>query len=271
MSGRGWRIAAASAIGTSHIKQGTVCQDSHTCRIFEDGTGRTVGVFVVSDGAGSASRADEGSDITCRTLTEAVEVFLANGGLVAAIDVDMARHWLEMVKSAIAFRADETISAQREYACTLLAAVVAEDAAAFLQIGDGAMVVADETGEWSWIHWPQRGDYANTTYFVTDDNASDQMAFDLIERRVDEVAAFTDGIEGLVLHYATKTVHAPFFDKMFVPVRALKSEGVDQGLSAGLEQYLSSPAVCERTDDDKTLILATRRPPIADGKAEAII
>lgn len=269
MIGRGWRIAAAAAIGTSHIKQGTVCQDSHACRVFEDGAGRPVAVFVVSDGAGSAARADEGSDIACRTIVEAVEVFLANGGQVAAIDIDTARSWMEMVQSAITFLADEAGAVPRDYACTLLVAVVAEDAAAFIQVGDGAMVVADEAGEWSWVHWPQRGDYANTTYFVTDASAADQMAFDSVERTVDEVAVFTDGIEALVLHYATKTVHAPFFDKMFVPVRALEAEGIDQGLSAGLERYLASPTVCERTDDDKTLVLATRRQPIPEGEAVA--
>jgi hypothetical protein len=53
---------------------------------------------------------------------------------------------------------------------------------------------------------------------------------------------------------------------MFGPVRALEVEGIDTELSLGLEQYLASPTVCERTDDDKTLILATRRPPVADAE-----
>lgn len=224
--------------------------------------GRGVAVLVVSDGAGSALRADEGSDLTCRSIVEAVEVFLANGGQVADISLDTARSWVEMVQAAITFRAGESGTAPRDYACTLLAAVIAEDTAAFLQIGDGAMVVADEAGEWTWVHWPQRGDYANTTYFVTEEGATDQLAFDLIARRIDEVALFTDGIEALVLHYATKTVHAPFFDKMFVPVRTLEAEGIDPGLSVGLQRYMATPVVCERTDDDKTLVLATRHLPI---------
>lgn len=263
MSGRGWRIAAASTIGTSHIKQGTICQDSHACRILEDGAGKTVAVLVVSDGAGSATRADEGSDLACSTIIEAVEVFLANGSQVADIDIDTARSWVEMVQTAITFRAGENGAVPRDYACTLLAAVIAEDAAAFMQIGDGAMVVPNEAGEWTWVHWPQRGDYANTTYFVTEEGAVDQLAFDLVERQVDEVALFTDGIEALVLHYATRAVYAPFFDKMFMPVRALEVEGVDLGLSTGLERYLATPMVCERTDDDKTLVLATRRPTVS--------
>jgi hypothetical protein len=262
MNRRGWRIAAASTIGTSHIKQGIVCQDSHACRIFSDNNGKALAALVASDGAGSASRADEGSQIACRTILEAVEVFLAAGNLVADIGLDVARSWVAMVQTAITFRAGESGRNVRDYACTLLVAVVAEDAAAFLQIGDGAMVVTDEVGEWTWIHWPQRGDYANTTFFVTEECATDRMAFDLISGPVDEVALFTDGIEALVLHYATKTVHAPFFEKMFIPVRASEAENIDESLSAGLERYLASPAVCQRTDDDKTLILASRRPPM---------
>ncbi len=269
MSPRGWRIAAASTIGTSHVKQGTVCQDSHACRIFSDGDGKAVAAFVASDGAGSASRADEGSQIACRTILEAVEVFLADGNRVVDIELDVARSWVAMVQTAIAFRAGEDGMTARDYACTLLVAVVAEDAAAFIQIGDGAMVVADEIGEWTWVHWPQRGDYANTTFFVTEERAVDRMAFDLVLGVIDEVALFTDGIEALVLHYASKTVHAPFFEKMFAPVRASEAENVDEALAAGLERYLASSAVCERTDDDKTLILATRRAPIASADAPA--
>lgn len=189
------------------------------------------------------------------------------GNRVADIQRGVARSWVAIVQDTIAARAGENGKAARDYACTLLAAVVAEDAAAFLQIGDGAMVVADEAGEWGWIHWPQRGDYANTTFFVTEDGAADRMAFDRVAGPIDEVAVFTDGIEALVLHYASKTVHAPFFEQMFVPVRASEAHYFDDTLSAGLGRYLASPQVCQRTDDDKTLILATRRRPVPTAEA----
>jgi hypothetical protein len=45
---------------------------------------------------------------------------------------------------------------------------------------------------------------------------------------------------------------------MIQPVRKTKAIGLDQELSEGLRRYLASPAICERTDDDKTLVLATR-------------
>jgi len=254
-----WRIAAASAIGTSHIKQGTVCQDSHICRQFADRDGRQVLVLVASDGAGSASRSDEGSLCACQTIVEAAEVFLARGNNVYDLDQEEIRQWIEMVQQAVAYRAENAGAVARDYACTLLVAIIGPTEGAFIQIGDGAMVITDETGEWTWVHWPQRGDYANTTFFVTEPDASERLAFEMIRAPIQDVAIFTDGIESLVLHYASKSVHAPFFEKMIAPVRASANTGMNEKLSAGLEKYLASPTICERTDDDKTLALASRR------------
>lgn len=257
-----WRIAAASVIGTSHLKEGIVCQDSHACRIFEDTKGKPVVALVASDGAGSAPRAHEGSALACRIISEAVEAFILKGGCIARADVEAVRNWVTGVKIAISAQADSNGSVPRDYACTLLAAIIADEAAAFLQIGDGAMVIVDEVGEWAWVHWPQKGEYVNTTCFITDGDADQQMAFAVVQRSIKEVAIFTDGIESLVLHYASKTVYAPFFDRMFIPVRASTDRGIIQDLSIALKRYLASPAICDRTDDDKTLILATRRPSV---------
>lgn len=253
-----WRVAAASVEGTSHAKLGTPCQDAVTVKFFNDADGREVLVVVVSDGAGSAKRSDIGSMLACSTIAEAVEVFLAESRRVVEIDRAVAETWLAMVRKAIVERAAEDGEVPREYACTLLAAVVGQDAAAFMQIGDGATVIFDGEG-WAWIHWPQHGEYLNTTNFVTADNARECLDFDLCEVIVDELAVFTDGLEGLVLHQATKTVFSPFFDRMIPAVRACTAAGLDAGLSEALASYLTSPPICARTDDDKSLVLATRR------------
>jgi hypothetical protein len=141
----------------------------------------------------------------------------------------------------------------------VLFALVGVEAAVFLQIGDGVIVVNDQALHWSWVFWPERGEFANTTFFVTDAAASDHLRFEHRQGSIDEIALLTDGIEPLVLHYASRIVHTPFFDRMFGPVRRSKAVGEDLALSQDLESYLSSPAILERTDDDKTLVLATRR------------
>ncbi|MGE5150850.1 MAG: protein phosphatase 2C domain-containing protein, partial [Rhodospirillaceae bacterium] len=144
------------------------------------------------------------------------------------------------------------------YACTLLAAVVGDQSAVFVQIGDGAMVISSGTG-WRHVFWPQHGEFANTTNFVTSERAVPELEFVRVDEAVQEIAIFTDGIENLVLQKAGKTAHAPFFDSMFPPVRKSLASGVDAELSRALDKYLSSPTINNRTDDDKTLILASRR------------
>ena len=59
----GWRYALASVVGTSHLASGTPCQDASTCQVLEDGSGRSVLVAFVADGAGSALYADEGATL----------------------------------------------------------------------------------------------------------------------------------------------------------------------------------------------------------------
>ena len=72
---------------------------------------------------------------------------------------------------------------------------------------------------------------------------------------MDELALLTDGLQMLALRFADKSVHGPFFLPMFQALRAAESASA---LQTPLRDFLNSPAVNRRTDDDKTLILATR-------------
>ncbi len=147
----------------------------------------------------------------------------------------------------------------REFACTLLVGIIGYEYAAFFQIGDGAMVVLEQGDEaWSYIFWPQHGEYVNSTNFITSADATNVMEFSSVARRIESFSSFSDGIESLVLHYATKTVHDPFFNAMIVPVRQALSQGLDEALSESLGRYLGSDSVCAHTDDDKSLVLAAR-------------
>jgi hypothetical protein len=252
-----WRVAAASAVGTSHLKAGLPCQDSHECRLCADREGAPVLVAAVADGAGSAKRAEVGAQLACEALANLAEVYLRTA-IVADLDEDRVRDWVDRVRRHLEEHAALEGASPRDYAATLVAAVVGEDAAVFIQLGDGGIVVSDDEGSWCWVHWPQHGEYANTTCFVTESKAAEQVMIELVPRPVREVALFSDGLERLVLHLATRSAHAPFFDQMFPLVRA-KAPGIDAGLGQSLARYLGSPQVCDRTDDDKTLILATRR------------
>lgn len=253
-----WRIALASAIGTSHLGSGAPCQDSAAHRLLTTSEGRVL-VAVVCDGAGSAAHSDVGAWLAATTFVELVEVYFDRGGALDDLSREIVCQWVEATAETIATHAEAHGHPVRSYACTLLAVIAGDATAAFIQIGDGAIVVSHgpEDG-WSYVFWPQHGEFANTTNFVVSADATQVVEFDLARRRIDEFAMFSDGIENLVLHIASKTVHESFFNAMFPPVRSAPSEGLSEKLSEGLRRYLSSPIICERTDDDKTLILATR-------------
>lgn len=252
-----WRAVAASVTGASHAKSQRPCQDS--CRLEILSQGDPVVVLIVSDGAGSASRSEEGSARACQEFLENVRHFVDEGGKVKDVRRETAMRWVENAARAVAQAAHSEGRPLREFACTLLAAVVTDTHALFVQIGDGAIVFwAHGQDDWCFASWPQHGEYINTTRFLTESSSRDAFEFTLAALPVYEVAVFTDGIEALVLNYATKSVHSPFFDSMFPPVRIAEQGGLNMGLSEELACYLGSPEITERSDDDITLLMATR-------------
>jgi len=254
-----WRIAMASSTGTAHIAAGQRCQDAHRHLETMDAEGQSVLVLAASDGAGSAEQAEVGAMLACDTFVRLVSTYLEQGGTVEAIGRPLAKRWIAGILYRLELQTRQRGGGLlRDYACTLLAAVIGVRGAAFLQIGDGAMVVSAGDG-WQHVFWPQHGEFANTTTFITLDHAAEAMDFETRRTPIEEIALFTDGLESLVLHKASRTVHGPFFDSMFASVRKSAASGVDAGLSRALGDYLSSPRINERTDDDKTLILASRK------------
>ncbi len=252
MTGGGWKFAAASVIGTSHLKsEGSACQDAFSCAYHE---AANAFIAVVADGAGSARHSDEGSHTACgyvleRLLSAAPEL-LSTHSLALRILADLKDRIDEMAafKRALA----------KEFACTLLVAIIFESFAVFWQIGDGAICFR-LLGErdFKFAFWPEKGDYANVTSFVTDSNAADQLAFDNLDAEVREVALFSDGLERLALDFAKGEPHSQFFNGLFPHVYS-QPGGWSEDLSDSLALFLGSDRMNARTDDDKTLILAAR-------------
>jgi Protein phosphatase 2C len=259
MTQRRWCAAAASVIGNSHSNAGIACQDKFLCTIVESAAENEILIAVVADGAGSAPRSDEGADLACIVLRDAVQLYLALGGQISGITHETVQNWVALVQRRLCEQAVGAGAPIRDYACTLLVAVVGADCAAFLQIGDGAIVVSDNELGWRCVFWPQKGEFANITNFVTQEDAVSRVEFISCEIRIEDIAIFTDGIEDLVLRFADKAAHRPFFDQMFATMHKSSTDGFDESLAGALATYLSSSQVCERTDDDKTLVLASRR------------
>jgi len=168
---------------------------------------------------------------------------------------DKAREWMQQVLTHLATVAEREHVSVDELACTLLGAVVNRRYAVFFQIGDGSWV-AQKDGALISATWPENGEYANITTFITTEGALDSMQFERIEGEIMAVGGFTDGMQRLALNFALRQPHSPFFMPMFASVQACDDE---TSLIAPLRAFLASPAVRERTDDDTTLVLASWR------------
>jgi hypothetical protein len=183
---------------------------------------------------------------------------LSSGIPVAQVTKNTAESWLVTIQNLLDEDAKAVSAERRDFACTLLALIVGESCAACFQIGDGVMVLADsEEHSYGHVFWPDRGEYANTTHFVTQDDAVEHLQFTSVQRRVIEAALLTDGLQTVALNYQEQTAHQPFFNGLFAPLRQAP-EGCPVELSQSLSAFLSSSRVNEKTDDDKTLVLATR-------------
>lgn len=253
-----WRYVAASVVGTSHEKVGGVCQDANECQVYSLPDGQNVLVATVSDGAGSAPCGGEGATRACSVFVGLVGDHLSSGNTVEQISIDTAKFWVSVIQSALGNEAESVSRHRRDFACTLIGVVASPSCTACLQIGDGVMVVADsEEHVYGHVFWPDRGEYANTTHFVTEEDAMEHLQFESVCREIVEVALLTDGLQSLALDYQQRAAHEPFF-RGFFPALRRSAEGRSQDLSRSLAEFLSSARVNERTDDDKTLVLASR-------------
>lgn len=252
-----WKIIGGRAVGTSHLTRKENCQDAFSyCTVTENET--DVLIVAVADGAGSAKNAFVGAETACKFFAEGVREWIASGQQVQELNKEFAVNFLKQLQNKLAQAAQNENQAMSDYACTFLGAVAANDATAFFQIGDGAIVYADADApdEYKLFIGPQQGEYANTTHFVTNETALGCLAFEKIEKVVLEIAVFTDGLQRVALDYKTQTPHQPFFRSMLAPLRA--SEQNTEILEKKLVEFLGSPKINDRTDDDKTLILAIR-------------
>jgi hypothetical protein len=246
-----WKLAAAATTGTSHLRSGAPCQDRHAFVVEGDNL-----IVAVADGAGSAPRSDQGAQVAVDTAVAYLTPHLNQPG----------SDWEELVLDAavgarqavLAVAAADGLPA-REYATTLLILALAGHGGAALQIGDG-LVAYNDGDAWGYVFWPQKGQYANSTNFLIEEDAESKFERARIRQRFTEIAVMSDGLENIALHFASQTVHEPFLNTVLSPLRSATETGVSDGVSRALEGFLRSDRISSRTDDDLTLVLATRSP-----------
>ena len=216
--------------------------------------------MALADGAGSAVHAELGAQAAVQASIDWLLTRLENERPTECCE------WAEVIWAAFQHARtalerlaqgehDEPI---RSFATTLTCLVATPEQLIVGQLGDGAVVAVGEDDGLKTVTALQRGEYANETNFLTQDQALDLVAIQVIDERVRALAAMSDGLTRLALKRPNNEPHPPFFKPLFAFVESSASSNDGAQARDALTEFLTSPRVCERTDDDKSLVLALR-------------
>ena len=251
-----WRIALASNGGFKNQHRKVACQD-YADSIKIPALHTDTMVAAVADGMGSAemSRTGARSAVTFSIIKA--------GHLLRERKRAISPHYLEYILNAamnsarmnLGERAERDGKPLRQYATTLLLLIYTQGMLGVAQIGDAAAVVADSSGQYITFSKPNRGEYANETTSVTSRRALQSCRIDIVRADIRHIGLFTDGMADLLLDSRTLEPHHSFFAKTF---NWLSDQPGELRSSGGLKNLLKSEKVRKRTDDDTTLLLASR-------------
>jgi hypothetical protein len=145
-----------------------------------------------------------------------------------------------------------------DLATTLILLVGTPQYIATAQIGDGAVVLADEQGELLALTLPRSGEYCNETVFLHSKGSIEQAQINVWQGTPAALAMLTDGLQMLALTMPQGQPHAPFFAPLW---RFAKSAMNEEEAARQLVAFLQSPRITARSDDDLTLLLASFNEP----------
>ena len=250
-----WFYAGASVRGSSHEVNGSICQD--IIHVEALGPERDILIIAISDGAGSASHADEGAKIVVEEWVAFSKNLIANNPQPATVISDIDRKDIENLMLAIQARVTESSTRHQvnpsEYSATMLGAIVHSRGGVVAQVGDGCWVLRSND-VLACASWPQGGEFVGQTVFATSKSASDFIQLATLPPEFDMLVGFTDGIERMAIDLAAMLPSSQFFLPL---ARGLRDLGTNA--ENALREFLASDRVCAVTDDDKSIVVILRR------------
>ena len=246
-----WHAWAATVAGRSHRAGRKRCQDYCGCSLIRRHD-LSFAIGVVADGAGSAKHGRTGAKLACTALLASAKRLILANRPPASIGHDQICEMLRSARSLIARRTGHR--PMRDYATTIAVAILGPNGCLFTSIGDSVIVAGDHRG-YVPVFWPENGEFASTTTFLTEDDFEEHLRFETRPAPVAEVALFTDGLSSIALNLREQKAHGPFFSPLFDQLRsAIRRRTPRSSVERKLRHFLRSEAMESRLDDDRSLV-----------------
>lgn len=249
-----WRILGASEIGTSHVRQGTPCQDAHGSVLMSP----EFLVAAVADGLGSAPNSGEGASLA---ITESLRL-VAEAAATHAPESD--DEWQDLFERAfLAARTGLEAAAAttnlpvESFDTTLILAVATPSHIVAAHVGDGAVIGWVDEDVILTISSPERHEFLNFVTPITVANLRRAIRHSVFTGRIQGICLMTDGLQSLAMNLESGVAYDGFFRPLFTQLHDAK----DVPDEDGLREFLGSNDVNSRTTDDKTLLWATWQEP----------
>jgi hypothetical protein len=224
-----------------------VCEDAVAWDLTDDCL-----IAAIADGAGSARFSAMGAKFVVDTAVAKARELVQRFGSPFDVPEETLAGLVPDLRSWLKVQAIQTGGKLEELASTLVLAIASPRGIRVVQIGDSACVVRIG-GELRVARWPDQGEFANATYFVTSADAEANTHVVTIEAPIEAFTLFSDGLLYMLLDPSTRAPHPPFFSRVFDALEGRVGECAD--VSRWLEEMLASPSVTSRTDDDTSLVV----------------
>lgn len=259
MSRRTWSVRAGAVTGSAHLRHGGDREDAYAV----EHVGGAL-VVAVADGCSGARYSGLGAALAAPlAVRTARELLLARRppqtgagwrALLAALRDRVLDGFADAADALVATLGGTSAD---ELATTLTAVVVAVPWVAVLAVGDGSVVLRGGGGHLDLLVAPDppSGD-SSVTEFVTTPGA--ELRARLIVARIpdlDAIAVCTDGMDEATLEFDGAEAVRPaasFYRRLFVWAADRESDEAD------LLRLLVEERIADRTEDDRTVVLAVR-------------